>query len=101
MANVICLNCSLATATPIFYCPRCGRCLCEAQATGIQAVLKFDGGLKRTLTVQSQGTTLRLRQMRFNGARIGLVLDDNRSLERNTSELFEVLQRGEQLWKIE
>lgn len=100
MFAIICPDCEFGIEKPIFYCPRCVHHLlkhCEAQ--GNEIILYFESDQAKSIAVYRNNTPLPLVSVEINGPTIRLQLKES-SIEQETLRLFEVLNKGEELWEI-
>jgi hypothetical protein len=102
MNTIRCPSCEYSSDLPAFHCVRCGGGLLNGiTPEGTQIVLRFAGDmLARTIAVYHNHQPARLLRLEISGPTILLVLEGEISLTQRTSDLFEVLYKGEELWEL-
>lgn len=97
-----CSSCQYSSRSPAFHCLRCGQgLLTEVTVDRAQIVLRFAGdATARTIAVYHQHQPTRLLHLDISGPTIRLVLEGEINLTQNTSDLFDVLYKGDELWEL-
>jgi|SRR5215213_80932 hypothetical protein len=102
MDNIICPNCQRQSNKPIFHCPRCGRDQVQEVSTeGPQIVIHFHGEMARSIVVSYQQKPVNLKLIDITGPRVLLKLEGDVDLPQSVLALYDVLQRGEELWELQ
>lgn len=99
--TIVCPSCQRQSAKPIFHCPRCGRHqIQEVSTEGTQIVIHFHGEMARSIVVSYQQKPVNLRLIEITGPRVLLKLEGDVDLPQPTLALYDVLQKGEELWEL-
>jgi hypothetical protein len=100
--KIICPDCGFSSLFPIFYCIRCkAKLLKNETVDGKQITLEFEGGVNRTLAIYYHGLPLQPERINVESERVWLHIRGQNPLEGQTSDLFKVLYKGEELWDLD
>jgi hypothetical protein len=100
---ITCTTCQLSWPLPLFHCPRCADSLLEGvDASGNQIVLRFAGGVARSVVVYRNQQPIYVEEVRIEGANVRVKLAENGQTEDHpAASLFDVLLRGRELWNLD